>query len=391
MRSPDAAWSLLEAGGPDEVTIRAVARAVNVSHAAPRHHFAGRSALIEAMIVEGFGWFVDALQAGWDSQEDPVAAFTEVGLAYVRFARTRPQVFQLITRPERHFPHGREDAIGEAAGRAFNVVLQGVEECQAVGSIDEGDPRMWAFVAWSGVHGLATMLDDGIAESVGIGVPTNSPSCCWRVWGKGSSRVVACPTSRGRSRASTGSGPELLQAHDPALGRRRPVVRTRNRHVVIPRAEAHRGHLAERPRAGDRQVGVSSQVEAVVQVDLPQPLHADSTSSARIVRAAEGVVAHIPIQWHQVANGGVPPIHRDVINVEDVVDGDWVAAAFVLEERGVAVDDRRSALRRHQGGTFQRRCRAIVGDPARCRIGPSLGDWARSVTGAPCLARQLPG
>lgn len=169
MRSPDAAWSLLEAGGPDEVTIRAVARAVNVSHAAPRHHFAGRSALIEAMIVEGFGWFVDALQAGWDSQEDPVAAFTEVGLAYVRFARTRPQVFQLITRPERHFPHGREDAIGEAAGRAFNVVLQGVEECQAVGSIDEGDPRMWAFVAWSGVHGLATMLDDGIAESVGIG------------------------------------------------------------------------------------------------------------------------------------------------------------------------------------------------------------------------------
>ena len=169
MRSPDAAWSLLEAGGPDEVTIRAVARAVNVSHAAPRHHFADRSALIEAMIVEGFGWFVDALQAGWDSQEDPVAAFTEVGLAYVRFARTRPQVFQLITRPERHFPHGREDAIGEAAGRAFNVVLQGVEECQAVGAIDEGDPRMWAFVAWSGVHGLATMLDDGIAESVGIG------------------------------------------------------------------------------------------------------------------------------------------------------------------------------------------------------------------------------
>ena len=58
MRSPDAAWSLLEAGGPDEVTIRAVARAVNVSHAAPRHHFAGRSALIEAMIVEGFGFHI---------------------------------------------------------------------------------------------------------------------------------------------------------------------------------------------------------------------------------------------------------------------------------------------------------------------------------------------
>lgn len=164
-------------------------------------------------------------------------------------------------------PTGREDAIGEAAGRAFNVVLQGVEECQVVGAIDEGDPRMWAFVAWSG---SARSGDDARRRHRRVGrhrrCRRTPPSCCWRVWGTGSSLA----SSHAR-RHGAGAGPRLAQ--DPNCSRRmiqpwatsagsphpQPACRHPTRRSIAG--------TAERPRAGDRHVGVSSQVEAVVQVD----------------------------------------------------------------------------------------------------------------------------
>ena len=45
----DAALTILDAEGVDAVTIRAVARAAGVSHAAPANHFADRKALLTAL------------------------------------------------------------------------------------------------------------------------------------------------------------------------------------------------------------------------------------------------------------------------------------------------------------------------------------------------------
>lgn len=169
-----AAWSLLDEGGLDAITLRAVARRASVSHAAPHHHFASKAALVEAMVVQALEWFAGDLQRAWDdglnAGQDPLAALRDVGLAYLRFARGRPHVFALLNRPELRRPAeadspDRGSVVGAAAEQAYLVLVRGVVASQQAGQIARGDPAPWALLAWSGVHGLAMILTDGLLDA----------------------------------------------------------------------------------------------------------------------------------------------------------------------------------------------------------------------------------
>ncbi len=164
-----AAWEILEEEGPEAVTLRAVARRAGVSHAAPQHHFATKSGLVDALATEGFEAFTGVLQAAWDGAVTerptaPMQALTAVGLAYVRFARGRPHVFQLLNQPDlgpdHPHPSSGEQALAAAAARAFGVLESGVRTCQEAGLIPAGDPAPWSLLCWSGVHGLAMLLKE---------------------------------------------------------------------------------------------------------------------------------------------------------------------------------------------------------------------------------------
>ena len=50
----DAAWRLVAEKGLAALTLRELARAAGVSHAAPYHHFPSRTALLDALAEEGF-------------------------------------------------------------------------------------------------------------------------------------------------------------------------------------------------------------------------------------------------------------------------------------------------------------------------------------------------
>ena len=45
---------VLESGGVSSVSIREISRALNVSHTAPRRHFATKQALLDALAIEGY-------------------------------------------------------------------------------------------------------------------------------------------------------------------------------------------------------------------------------------------------------------------------------------------------------------------------------------------------
>ena len=48
------ATAMLEESGADGLSLRALARRVGVSHAAPGHHFADRNALLAELAADGF-------------------------------------------------------------------------------------------------------------------------------------------------------------------------------------------------------------------------------------------------------------------------------------------------------------------------------------------------
>ena len=166
-----AAWELLEEGGADAVTLRAVARRAGVSHAAPHHHFATKGELVDALATEAYDAFTTELQSAWDGQggvrhTTSLDALTAVGLAYVQFARARPHAFRLLNRPDvrpdQRQPSESGRRLAAAAARSVGVLESGIRACQDDGFILAGDPTAWSLLCWSGVHGLAMLLGEGL-------------------------------------------------------------------------------------------------------------------------------------------------------------------------------------------------------------------------------------
>lgn len=164
----DAALDVIRDDGPSGLSLRAVARRVGVSHAAPKHHFADKAALFTAIATEGFEQLGGVLREAMTSTGDPVDAFRRAGVAYVRYAVDHPAHFRVMWRNDLHM----DDAELEAAGqRAFDALVGGAERAQAAGWAAGVSAQDVAVVAWSSVHGLAQLsLDGPLPEMDGRGV-----------------------------------------------------------------------------------------------------------------------------------------------------------------------------------------------------------------------------
>src|SRR5262245_59204834 len=97
-----AAEKILETEGVDALTLRAVARAVGVSHTAPKNHFGDLQGLLSELAAEGYRRYGEALAGAMDEAgADPRLRMRAMGRAYVAFARAHPQLFILMYRGER--------------------------------------------------------------------------------------------------------------------------------------------------------------------------------------------------------------------------------------------------------------------------------------------------
>lgn len=148
--------------GVGRVSLRAVARRVEVSHAAPAHHFANKAGMLTAFATQGFerlaASVLDEISTS-DAGSSPAARLEAVGRGYVRFALTHPEQFEAMFRLELL---DREDPdLVAAAARAEGVLLETVERCRESGLIAAGEVWMTALSAWSLVHGLSLLLASG--------------------------------------------------------------------------------------------------------------------------------------------------------------------------------------------------------------------------------------
>lgn len=165
----DAAAKLAAKYGVAGVTIRKVAGETGVSHAAPYHYFPTREALLAAVAEEGFTRF-DAAQdeALRRAGPDPRERLCALGVSYVRFAIRNPYYFRVMFRPEfrklEAYP-----TLAEVSSRAFDRLIDTVGAVMARSRSPEGDPVLPSILAWSAVHGLASLWLDGP-------LPTRTPT-----------------------------------------------------------------------------------------------------------------------------------------------------------------------------------------------------------------------
>jgi AcrR family transcriptional regulator len=178
----EAALQILAEQGLPALSVRAVARRVGVSEAALYHHFAGKSALVEAVVVDTLHQLRDTLrEAMRTTPGTPLDRLKATGVAYVRFAGEQRARFQILYRPELRalsHPASRADgvepsAIDRAGLEAYRPLLDALVACQQAGILVPGDPLPLALTAWATVHGLAQLLVDGVV-SVDI-LPVRGP------------------------------------------------------------------------------------------------------------------------------------------------------------------------------------------------------------------------
>jgi len=140
--------ALLEHSGPDNLSLREVAREAGVTAMGLAHHFGDRNGLLEAMAREGWSHLCESFS------ELPAGAPREALAALVDFSRARPGLLGLMRSP---------DLAPHLDGMIFKCLGQWLR-------ISGGNAASKAdlMVSWSWALGLVDVLTARIAPSASL-------------------------------------------------------------------------------------------------------------------------------------------------------------------------------------------------------------------------------
>lgn len=154
-----AGLDLLDTDGIDAVTIRACARAVGVSHAAPVNHFPDLRALLTALALHCMTRFEAANRAAAAAADSPRGKVEAIFAASLAFAEAHPHRYRLMFRAD--LLAAQEPAF-QAQSQAVVDVVSGAASGLAP---PRGASRETLMVAiCSLIHGYVSMRIDGNFE-----------------------------------------------------------------------------------------------------------------------------------------------------------------------------------------------------------------------------------
>jgi AcrR family transcriptional regulator len=146
------AATLVAERGADGISLRELARAAGVSHAAPAHHFTDRRGLFTALATEGFRLLAAALT-------DARPRLVDAARAYVRFALDHPGHYAVMF--DKSLYDDTDVGLVAAAAAASAELNRGVAILDDAHA--RADPEGAALAAWSLVHGFSMLwLNDAV-------------------------------------------------------------------------------------------------------------------------------------------------------------------------------------------------------------------------------------
>ena len=152
----DRALQIVDSAGAHAVNMRALARELGVSSAAPFRHFADKQVLLDAVAEKAADELESAVELATTDSNDALTQFRAMSVAYVRFAAEHPALFDLI--------HTTPSASGRILGgvddeRRMKLIAL-IYEGQNAGLIPEADPELIALSSEALTYGLARMIAD---------------------------------------------------------------------------------------------------------------------------------------------------------------------------------------------------------------------------------------
>ncbi len=161
----EAGRQLVITGGLEALSLRRLAAGLGVTAPALYAHVRDKQDLLRAIAEVEF----DRLVARFDAVEatDPIERIRAHGRAYVDHAREQPELFRVMFLfPPEMLPADVPEATPlPGATKAFAAAADAVQAAVDTGALDAPDPLLLSLTLWSGVHGVATVLQ------LGFGLP----------------------------------------------------------------------------------------------------------------------------------------------------------------------------------------------------------------------------
>jgi AcrR family transcriptional regulator len=158
-RIAEAALALLEAEGPDAVSMRRVAEAVGITPMAIYHHFPNREALLNSVTNAEFARIAEYNKAVLKgTAEQQILASME---PYLDYAFDHPRVFDYVFAAPR--PGARQFPEDFRARRSptLTPAADALKEAMKAGQLRKGDVWEIAFELWAVTHGYVALYRGG--------------------------------------------------------------------------------------------------------------------------------------------------------------------------------------------------------------------------------------
>lgn len=168
----EAAHNILATGGVEALSLRKVALKAGVSPTALYSHFKDKRALLALLSTQGFeelSAYMETETRKTDSAHDTdSASLLSLARGYVKFAVENTELFRLMFGQEvgnlRDYPE-----LAEAGSKSYAMMA----DCVATQVNSAISPTVAATAAWSLVHGLATLINNGRVSASTCGVVSN--------------------------------------------------------------------------------------------------------------------------------------------------------------------------------------------------------------------------
>jgi AcrR family transcriptional regulator len=154
-----AAEKKLRESGPDQISLRELARETGVSHNAPHRHFPDRQSLLEALAVAGFERLREEIDGAVGGARDDFGQRLRAAAgAFVRFAVDETALLELMFSLAK--AEGAKD-VAEAADPVYTAFADLIEGGQESGELRSDDPSRLKLLMIATFQGIASLAGTG--------------------------------------------------------------------------------------------------------------------------------------------------------------------------------------------------------------------------------------
>jgi AcrR family transcriptional regulator len=166
-RIAETALRILEASGPDEVTMRRVAQEVGITPMAIYHHFRSREDLLRAVTEAEFQQLLSSIEArrakARRSRTKDRSTNMQIELmeGYIDYALARPRLFDYVFARPRTGARRYPADFRARKSPTLNVIADELSEGIRTGDLRKADVWEIAFGLWAHVHGYVALYRAG--------------------------------------------------------------------------------------------------------------------------------------------------------------------------------------------------------------------------------------